>query len=61
MLHRKRIVGVTHGLTPDKAMNDPYFGILLDHLVLLDINRLDSYFEELGDRINADREGGSDA
>ena len=38
---RKRIVGVTHGLTVDEVVSDPYVGVLLDRRVLVDINRLD--------------------
>jgi hypothetical protein len=61
MLSQKRVVGIIHGLTPDDALKDPYVAILLDDRVLLDINRLDSYFRELAGRIRIEEEGGSDA
>jgi hypothetical protein len=58
---RKRIVGVTHGLTTNEVVGDPYLGVLVDRRVLVDINRLPAYFQELGVRIKVDAEGVSDA
>jgi hypothetical protein len=39
-------------------MADPYVGVLLDRRVIVDINRLDTYFQELGNRIKVDSERG---
>ena len=48
---RKRIVGVLHGLSVDDISKDPQIAVLLKKLDLVDINRVDSYFEQLKRRI----------
>jgi len=57
---RKRIIGVTHGLSADDVARDPYVGVLLGRRDLVDINRIESYFEELHARIRAAAGGGTD-
>jgi hypothetical protein len=52
------ILGINHGLTVEEIMADPYVGVLLDRRVIVDINRLDTYFQELGNRIKVDSERG---
>jgi hypothetical protein len=49
----KRIVGIPHGLTADEVAKDPYIGVLLGRRDLVDINRIESYFEELDARVKA--------
>jgi hypothetical protein len=56
---RKRIVAVTHGLTNEEVLGDPYVGVLLDRQVIVDINRLDTYFRDLAGRVTVAAEGGS--
>ncbi len=51
---RKRIVGVLHGLSVEDITKDPQVAVLLKKLDLVDINRLDSYFEQLRRRVSAD-------
>ena len=56
---RKRIVGILHGVSLDDIANHPMAAILLKRLDMVDINRIDSYFEQLRRRIQAARKRGS--
>jgi hypothetical protein len=50
---RKPIVGVLNGLSPAEARRHACIEALLDNRTLLDINQLDTYFDELRQRIGA--------
>lgn len=47
-----RIVAVLHGLTAEELSADPRMPALLKRLDLVDINSIDSYFEQLGRRVS---------
>jgi hypothetical protein len=47
----KRIVGVLHGITAKEIASDERIPILLKRIDLLDINRIDSYFDQLRARL----------
>ncbi len=51
---RKRIVGVLHGLSVEEITKDPHVAVLLKKLDLVDLNNVDSYFEQLKRRVLAD-------
>lgn len=53
---RRRIVGVLHGITPKEISTDERMPALLKKLDLVEINNLDSYFEQLP--ITAEFKGG---
>jgi hypothetical protein len=57
---RKRIIGITHCLTGEDVLRDPYVGVLLDRRVIVDINRVDTYFRDLVERVKADAKGDLD-
>ena len=54
---RKRIIGIAHGLTTEEILRDPYVGTLLDRRVIVDINKLDGYLQELAARVRESRSG----
>ncbi len=51
---RKRVVGILHGLSAIEAMADPVAGDLLVRRDLVDINGIETYFDEIGARVAAD-------
>ena len=57
---RKRIVGILHGVSLDAIAQHPYAAILLKTLDMVDINHVDSYFEQLTRRVRAGEERGTD-
>jgi uncharacterized protein YacL (UPF0231 family) len=56
---RERIVAITHGMTTKTVLRHPIVGLLLDERVIMDINQLDTYFQQVAGRIKADAEGGN--
>jgi hypothetical protein len=50
-----RIVGVLHGLTLEEVSTDPRMPALLKRLDIIEINDVDSYFEQLGRRVESTR------
>ncbi|MCB2262919.1 MAG: toll/interleukin-1 receptor domain-containing protein [Candidatus Thiosymbion ectosymbiont of Robbea hypermnestra] len=48
---RKRIVGILYGLTPEDISTDKRIPALLKRIELVEINRLDGYFEQLKKRV----------
>ena len=53
----KRIVGILHGITAKELSTQEEIPILLKRIDLLDINKLDSYFRQLKDRVQRKEEG----
>ena len=51
----KRIVGVLHGLTANELVTSEGTPALLKRIDLVEINRIDSYFEQLKKRIERTR------
>jgi len=49
----KRIVGVLHGLSQQELATDGRIPLLLKRGKMLDINRIDGYFDELEERVKA--------
>ena len=47
---RKRIVGVLHGVTAKDLSSDERIPVLLKRTDLVDLNRIDSYFDQLRNR-----------
>lgn len=54
----RRIVGVLHGLTPNELVTQEGTPALLKRIDLVELNNIDSYFEQLKRRVT--RTGGSD-
>ena len=48
---RKRIVGILHGLTVSDISKDERIPILLKKIDLVDINKIDTFFQQLKDRV----------
>jgi hypothetical protein len=55
----RRIVGVLHGLTPNELVTQEGTPALLKRIDLVELNNIDSYFEQLKRRVTS--AGGSDA
>lgn len=53
----KRIVGILHGITAKELSAQEEIPILLKRIDLLDINKLDSYFRQLKDRVKRKEDG----
>jgi hypothetical protein len=51
----KRIVGVLHGLTTGEVLKNALVPVLLKRLQLVEINDVDTYFAELGERASQHR------
>lgn len=50
---RKRIVGVLHGLTSQEIVGEEGIPALLKKIHLLELNEIDSYFDQLSQRVQA--------
>ncbi len=50
---RKRVVGVLHGLTAEQVKDDPVIGVLLPRETFVDINAVDTYFDQIGRQVVA--------
>jgi hypothetical protein len=48
---RKRIVGILHGLTSQDISSQEGIPVLLKKMHLLDLNRIDLYFNQLAERV----------
>lgn len=48
--NKKRIVGVLHGVTAKELSSDERIPVLLKRTDLVDLNRIDSYFDQLRNR-----------
>jgi hypothetical protein len=51
--NEKRIVGILHGLTVDSISQDPRIPILLKKTDFVNLNEIDSYFDQLRNRVDA--------
>jgi len=52
----RRIVGVLHGLTPSELVSQEGTPALLKRIDLVELNNIDSYFEQLKRRVTSEGE-----
>ncbi|UCH97703.1 MAG: toll/interleukin-1 receptor domain-containing protein [Candidatus Aminicenantes bacterium] len=52
----RRVIGILHGLSPNELVTQEGTPALLKRIDLLDINNIDTYFEQLKRRINHEGE-----